>query len=95
MVNSFISFVINKFLLPFFLTRTQTKPFVMKKQDGSNISYEGYSIDLLNELATMLKFTYEIYPSPDGLFGAEMENGTWNGMIGELVKEVSKNISFL
>ena len=63
----------------------------MTKQDDGTIPYEGYSIDLLNELAIMLKFTYEIYPSPDGLFGAETETGTWNGMIGELVNEVSKN----
>jgi len=67
----------------------------MAKQDDGTISYEGYSIDLLNELAIMLKFTYEIYLSPDGLFGAETENGTWNGMIGELANEVSKNLYVL
>ena len=56
-------------------------------EDGS-YSYEGYCIDLLNELARNLKFTYEIYVSPDGMYGAELENGTWNGMIGEIVNEV-------
>ena len=58
-----------------------------KNEDGS-YSYEGYCIDLLNELARNLKFTYEIYVSPDGMYGAELENGTWNGMIGEIVNEV-------
>lgn len=58
-----------------------------KNEDGS-YSYEGYCIDLLNELARNLKFTYEIYVSPDGMYGAETENGTWNGMIGEIVNEV-------
>ena len=70
----------------------KTEPFVIKKKqqnDGSPL-YEGYCIDLLNELARNLKFTYEIYPSPDGLYGAETENGTWNGMIGELVCKVCK-----
>lgn len=69
----------------------QTAPFVMSKtlEDGS-VSYEGYCIDLLNELASNLKFTYEIYPTPDGMYGAETENGTWNGMIGELLNEVCK-----
>ncbi|KAL9962101.1 hypothetical protein ACROYT_G031173 [Oculina patagonica] len=63
-------------------------PFVIKKklEDGS-FSYEGHCIDLLNELARNLKFTYEIYPSPDGLYGGETENGTWNGMIGELISK--------
>ncbi|XP_020619404.1 glutamate receptor 4-like [Orbicella faveolata] len=73
----------------FFTTLKQTAPFVIRKkeeQDGA-AWYEGYCIDLLNELARNLKFTYEIYHSPDGLYGAEKENGTWNGMIGELVNK--------
>lgn len=58
-----------------------------ENEDGSS-SYEGYCIDLLNELARNLKFTYEIYVSPDGMYGAKTDNGTWNGMIGEIVNEV-------
>lgn len=65
-----------------------------KKLEGGSISYKGYCIDLLNELARYLKFTYEIYISPDGLYGSETENGTWNGMIGELLNEVSKDIVY-
>ncbi|XP_078384348.1 glutamate receptor 4-like isoform X2 [Oculina patagonica] len=63
-------------------------PFVMKKKhvDGS-FSYHGYCIDLLNELARNPKFTYDIYTSPDGLYGGETENGTWNGVIGELISK--------
>ena len=56
-------------------------------KDGS-ITYTGYCIQLLNELARNLKFTYEIYPSPDRLYGAETANGTWNGLIGELLNKV-------
>ena len=67
----------------------------MKKQDGGSIWYEGYCIDLIEELAKLLKFTYEIYPSPDGFYGAETENGTWDGMIGELISKVCKIIFFL
>ena len=54
--------------------------------------HTGYCIDLLNELKRSLKFTYDIYSSPDGKYGIETENGTWNGMIGELLSEVSKHI---
>lgn len=60
----------------------------MKNEDGTIPHYKGYCIDLLDELAKNLKFTYEIYLSPDGMYGAELENGTWNGMIGELVGKV-------
>jgi len=62
------------------------------KQDSGTITNEGYCIDLLNELARVLKFTYEIYYSPDGLFGGVNENGTWNGMISELVSKVCSTV---
>ena len=57
-------------------------------EDGS-ISYEGFCIDLLKQLAKMLHFTYEIYLSPDGQYGGITENNTWDGMMGELVNKVS------
>ncbi|XP_073250677.1 glutamate receptor ionotropic, kainate 5-like [Porites lutea] len=63
----------------------ENEPFVMKKQDGDNVWYEGYSIDLFKELAKILKFAYEFYPTPDGYYGAKTENGTWNGLVGELI----------
>ena len=59
-----------------------------RQKDGS-ITYTGYCIGLLNELARNLKFTYEIYVSPDGMYGAQTDNGTWNGMVGEIVNEVA------
>ena len=40
----------------------------------------------------MLHFTYEIYLSPDGQYGGITENGTWNGLIGELVNKVSNTL---
>ena len=75
-------------------TPKQDAPFVMKKkQEDGSFSYEGYCIDLLKELARNLKFTYEVYPSPDGAYGAKTENGTWNGMMAEIVNEVSVVVS--
>ena len=65
------------------------------KQEGDTILYEGYCIDLLKELANILKFTYQLYPSPDGYYGAKSENGSWNGMIGELLKEVCKTVMMI
>ena len=33
-------------------------------------------------------FPYHTTPSPDGFFGVETTNGSWNGMIGELLNKV-------
>ena len=40
----------------------------------------------------MLRFTFKIYPSPNGQYGGITENGTWNGMMGELVDKVSSTL---
>ena len=61
---------------------------MLKRQEDGLAAYEGYCIDLLNELAKTLHFTYNIKPSPDGFFGVETINGSWNGMIGELLNKV-------
>ncbi|RMX49451.1 hypothetical protein pdam_00013352 [Pocillopora damicornis] len=64
----------------------ESAPFMMsRKKENGEVFYTGYCIDLLNELVRNLKFTYEIYFTPDGFYGAETDNGTWNGIIGELL----------
>ena len=63
----------------------------VKEKDGS-ISYEGYCIDLLNKLAENLHFSYEIHTSPDEVYGTELPNGLWNGLIGELINQVCKDL---
>ncbi|CAH3015261.1 unnamed protein product, partial [Porites evermanni] len=66
----------------------EAAPYVMRTvSDDGTESFKGYCMDLLDELARILKFSYEIYTSPDGLYGAETENGSWNGMIGELIRK--------
>lgn len=55
---------------------------------SGNDRFEGYSVDLIHEVAKMLDFNFEIYLVHDGNFGTKMQNGQWNGMIGELLKGV-------
>ena len=50
--------------------------------------YYGYCIELLNILAEKMDFEYEIYDSPDGAFGNIAEDGSWNGVINELIQKV-------
>lgn len=55
---------------------------------GKPKKYQGFSIDVLESLSTYLGFTYEMYIAPDHKYGRPQENGTWNGLIGELVFKV-------
>lgn len=60
-----------------------------RKYSDSNERYEGYCIDLIAAIAEILGFRYELYPVPDGKFGAiDNRTGRWNGMIGQLVERV-------
>ena len=67
-----------------YLTR---KPGIWAKDD--NDQYEGYCADLTKEIAGHVGFSYLIKPVADGQYGSETENGSWNGMVGELIRHVS------
>ncbi|RNA26254.1 glutamate receptor kainate 2-like isoform X1, partial [Brachionus plicatilis] len=58
------------------------EPYVIEK-DGK---LQGFCIDILDEIANKMNFRYEIYKVADNQYGNE-ENGSWNGMIKELVEK--------
>lgn len=58
-----------------------------------NDRYEGFCVDMLKELADILKFKYRIRLVGDGLYGVPGTNGTWTGMVGELISRVRRHIS--
>ncbi|KAM3863394.1 glutamate receptor ionotropic, delta-1 [Diretmus argenteus] len=63
------------------------EPFVMVAENilGQPKTYKGFSIDVLDALAKILGFKYDIYQVRDGKYGSALPNGSWNGMIGELI----------
>uniref|UniRef100_A0A2K6GIP7 Glutamate receptor n=1 Tax=Propithecus coquereli TaxID=379532 RepID=A0A2K6GIP7_PROCO len=63
------------------------EPFVMVSENvlGKPKKYQGFSIDVLDALSNYLGFNYEIYVAPDHKYGSPQEDGTWNGLVGELV----------
>ncbi|XP_062848801.1 glutamate receptor ionotropic, kainate 5 [Trichomycterus rosablanca] len=71
------------------ITTILENPYVMRKanyQDlEGNEQYEGFCVDMLKELADILKFTFRIKLVDDGLYGAPEPNGSWTGMVGELI----------
>uniref|UniRef100_A0A667ZQX2 Glutamate receptor n=1 Tax=Myripristis murdjan TaxID=586833 RepID=A0A667ZQX2_9TELE len=71
------------------VTTILENPYVMRKgnyQDfQGNDQYEGFCVDMLRELADILKFSFRIKLVDDGLYGAPEPNGSWTGMVGELI----------
>lgn len=57
-----------------------------------NDQYEGYCIELIQYIADIVGFNYQIHLVADGDYGNEdPETGEWNGMVGELIRGVSQS----
>nr|QGW50660.1 ionotropic receptor 18 [Propsilocerus akamusi] len=59
-------------------------PFIMKDETAPK-GYKGYCIDLIDEIAKIVKFDYEIKEVEDGKFGNMNEKGEWNGVVRKLI----------
>uniref|UniRef100_A0A7E4VGJ5 Glutamate receptor n=1 Tax=Panagrellus redivivus TaxID=6233 RepID=A0A7E4VGJ5_PANRE len=74
----------------FRVTTIMERPYVMLKKNhfelNENNQFEGFCIDLLEELSSDLGFTYSIHVVRDNKYGNDVYgNGTWDGMIGEIL----------
>uniref|UniRef100_A0A8C7H0H7 Glutamate receptor n=1 Tax=Oncorhynchus kisutch TaxID=8019 RepID=A0A8C7H0H7_ONCKI len=71
------------------VTTILENPYVMHKSNyqelQGNDRYQGFCVDMLRELSDMLKFSFRIKLVDDGLYGAPEPNGSWTGMVGELI----------
>ncbi|XP_039662781.1 glutamate receptor ionotropic, kainate 5 isoform X2 [Perca fluviatilis] len=71
------------------VTTILESPYVMRRDNyqdfQGNDQYEGFCVDMLKELADSLKFSFKIKLVDDGLYGAPEPNGSWTGMVGELI----------
>ena len=71
---------------------SQEPPFSMKKEGNltGNAAWEGFCMDMLEELAERLEFNYVLHGSYDSNFGGKSaETQEWNGMVRELIDGVS------
>jgi len=57
--------------------------------DDHQYQYRGYLVDLLEALSKHASFTYSLYAVPDHRRGGLQPEGTWNGLVGELIAGVS------
>lgn len=53
--------------------------------ENAPTGFQGYCIDLLDEIANILKFDYIIYEVRDKAYGDVDDKGKWNGVLGEMV----------
>ena len=62
-------------------------PFpVMTMSDDGGRNFYGFSIDMINALATAMNFTHSYVLPEDGHWGSrDPGTGAWNGMIGNLI----------
>jgi len=56
---------------------------------GSHQPFIGYIPDLLQELSYIIHFKYHIQPVHDASFGHRRLDGTWDGIVGQLIDGVS------
>ncbi|KAK4883093.1 hypothetical protein RN001_006412 [Aquatica leii] len=68
---------------------TMTEPYGMLKNVSATLTgndrYEGFGIDVINELSKKLEFKYKIILQEDGLYGTQNpRTKQWNGMLGEV-----------
>lgn len=82
--------------------RVQGAPYVMEVTDGSSRGipidekrYEGYCIDLIEQISKELGFKYKYELVPDNMYGNyNAKKKSWNGLIRRLLDRVCKIIEF-
>ncbi|XP_027226082.2 glutamate receptor 4 [Penaeus vannamei] len=61
--------------------------FLIGQGANGETVYSGIMWDLLQMLATKMNLRFEIYRPPDGMWGVELPNGSWNGMLGMIQRQ--------
>ena len=54
--------------------------------------FEGFCIDLASHIAKEIKQEFNICIVPDDMYGAQLDNGSWNGMLGQVVRQVLRHV---
>ena len=56
----------------------------MRDDNGKFIKYAGVIFEVLNQISHKLNFTYSVHEPPDGKYGNEQSDGSYNGMIKQV-----------
>ncbi|XP_019626670.1 PREDICTED: glutamate receptor ionotropic, delta-2-like [Branchiostoma belcheri] len=63
----------------------QEEPFAFRVDTSGGPEFSGFCMDLLKELSIMLDYDYELYEVHDGKYGSRGADGTWSGMVGDVM----------
>ena len=78
------------------VTTVLNEPYTMLKESADkkagNAQFEGYGIDLVEEISKILEFKYVFQIVKDKAYGAKNAKGEWNGMIGEAESWPEKHV---
>ena len=71
------------------VTSLQSIPFISLKQDENDetLFVERIFVDIFMELSNLLNFSIVVTSPPDNQHGVMKNDGTWSGMIGQLVEK--------
>ncbi|KAF7387251.1 hypothetical protein HZH68_012928 [Vespula germanica] len=74
----------------FLVLISMTKPYGMVKESASMLSgnerYEGFGIDIIQELSKSLGFNYTFEVQTDSVYGSYInKTGKWSGMLGKIM----------
>ena len=94
--NDIVSYLCNTYIIIVnILCLLQEDPYMMERPDPrgeleGNDRYEGYCVEMLDEISKLLRFNYSIKLVPDGQYGSrDGPNNEWTGMVKQLVDRVS------
>ena len=51
--------------------------------------YYGYCIDLIYKINEEMDFEFTLMEPPDDAYGTMQSDGTWNGIVNEILQDVS------
>jgi len=57
-------------------------------KDDSEL-FQGFCVDMLHEIASIVDFRYVIRTVPDKKYGAPDKHQEWNGMVRQLIDKVN------
>ncbi len=57
-------------------------------KDNLTNRFSGYTVDLLDKIASICNFSYRIKLVKDGLHGNPLNDNSWTGIVRELINKV-------
>lgn len=71
--------------VPYTYYKRDPKTSEIIRDDNNLPIYEGFCIDMINEIARKMNFTFELVEPATGTFGERKPDGSFDGVVGDLI----------